>query len=447
MSISSLSDPVATATAAASGTYALYWTVSIGSCIDTDTVSITFHAIPDAAFAYAQSAYCHGDPTPSPWIAQSGGEFSATPAGIDLDAGSGSVNLSTSQPGTYTITHSIPGPCPASATQTITIAIDADASWSVPTTLCSNGGPIDLNALITGTPGGNWSGSGVAGGTFNPTGLNGAIPITYTATLGSCGAQLTQNVLVTPSVTADAGPDVSVCGLRATMSAVSSGNWTLPSGLSTADALTDPNATVSAQAYGSYMLTWSISAGACSDSDTVLVNFIEPVTGLWVNAGPDQTIAVIDQANLNGSASPGAYLTWWVLSGQGSIDSPTDSSTFIDGLAIGDNYIVLTATDGICSTISDTLLIHVDDLFIPEGYSPNGDGVNDHWEITGMAAYPGSELRVFNRWGQLVFESASYANEWDGRSRNGRNLPDDTYFYVLNLNGLRSYNGHVILKR
>ena len=93
------------------------------------------------------------------------------------------------------------------------------------------------------------------------------------------------------------------------------------------------------------------------------------------------------------------------------------------------------------------MLIHVNDLFIPQGFSPNGDGVNDRWEVTGIAAFPGNTLKVFNRWGQLVFESYGYENEWDGRAMFGRDLPDATYFYVLNLTSDRTYNGHVILKR
>ena len=85
--------------------------------------------------------------------------------------------------------------------------------------------------------------------------------------------------------------------------------------------------------------------------------------------------------------------------------------------------------------------------FIPQGFSPNGDGVNDRFEITGMGAYPQSTLEVFNRWGQKVYTSGSYANGWAGEGDTGAPLTDDTYFYILNLSGEKAYNGFVVIKR
>jgi gliding motility-associated-like protein len=108
---------------------------------------------------------------------------------------------------------------------------------------------------------------------------------------------------------------------------------------------------------------------------------------------------------------------------------------------------VLTALQNSCATVTDTVRITVKDLFIPEGFSPNGDGVNDIYEITGITAYPNSDLKIFNRWGQEVFGRTNYANDWNGNSNAGSALPADTYFYVLNLSSGRTYNGHVILRR
>ena len=80
------------------------------------------------------------------------------------------------------------------------------------------------------------------------------------------------------------------------------------------------------------------------------------------------------------------------------------------------------------------------DLIIPQGFSPNNDGVNDTFEILGLEDYPGSRLQVFNRWGHKVFEATDYANDWGGESQspltigNGL-LPKGTYFFVLDLDG------------
>ncbi|MBK7945249.1 MAG: gliding motility-associated C-terminal domain-containing protein [Flavobacteriales bacterium] len=444
------SDPQTTASSAQSGTFDMYWTVQTGNCIAVDTVAITFLESTDAAFAFAQSAYCHGDAPPSPWVAQSGGSFSAFPIGLVINASNGAINLNQSAPGQYTITYAFTGACPALETQVISIAANADASWTVPAQLCANSSPIDLNALLTGNTGGTWSGTGVSNGYFDPAAATGQTSITYSVALGSCSAQSAQIISVMPNVVANAGPDVVACGLNANMQAPQgspAGYWTVPSGIMPNGPANDPHASVSGSAFSTYAMIWTVSNGACTASDTAWLQLIDPSPGIWVNAGPDQQLAVIDHTLLEGSASLGTTLNWWVLSGAGSIDQPNDSTTAIHGLATGTNAIVLTAMLNQCASVSDTVIIQVDDLFIPEGYSPNGDGVNDTWAVRGIEAYPQNDLSIFNRWGQLVYQADSYSNGWDGRSRNGQQLPNDTYFYVLNLSGHRTYNGHVILKR
>lgn len=80
-------------------------------------------------------------------------------------------------------------------------------------------------------------------------------------------------------------------------------------------------------------------------------------------------------------------------------------------------------------------------LFIPNAVSPNGDGKNDRFLIVGLDKYPGSSLNVYNRWGNEVYHSDNYANDWDGHE-----LGDGTYYYILLLNtphGKTAYKGWV----
>lgn len=67
---------------------------------------------------------------------------------------------------------------------------------------------------------------------------------------------------------------------------------------------------------------------------------------------------------------------------------------------------------------------------IPNGFTPNGDGVNDTWEILGVEEYPDLKVLVVNRWGNPVFTSAGYQTPWDGRM-NGSPLPPATYYYII----------------
>ncbi|MFM1930899.1 MAG: hypothetical protein RL226_202, partial [Bacteroidota bacterium] len=61
---------------------------------------------------------------------------------------------------------------------------------------------------------------------------------------------------------------------------------------------------------------------------------------------------------------------------------------------------------------------------------PNGDGANDEWVIGGLEFFPSSSVQIFNRWGQLLFESKGYPNRWDG-TYNGNILPIADYYYVI----------------
>jgi gliding motility-associated-like protein/uncharacterized repeat protein (TIGR01451 family) len=77
--------------------------------------------------------------------------------------------------------------------------------------------------------------------------------------------------------------------------------------------------------------------------------------------------------------------------------------------------------------------------------SPNGDGKNDFFVIKGLDKYPPATLYVFNRWGDMVFQSKGYHNEWDGAG-----LSEGVYYYKLEVdegNGLKQHSGWVILKR
>ncbi|WP_029277763.1 tandem-95 repeat protein [Pedobacter borealis] len=89
--------------------------------------------------------------------------------------------------------------------------------------------------------------------------------------------------------------------------------------------------------------------------------------------------------------------------------------------------------------------------FIPGGFSPNGDGVNDKFVIENTEGKRIS-LEVFNRWGNRVYRSVDYKNDWDGRSNEGirvggDDLPEGTYFYIVILDGKDKYVGNITIKR
>ncbi|MGD0583691.1 MAG: gliding motility-associated C-terminal domain-containing protein [Bacteroidales bacterium] len=87
-------------------------------------------------------------------------------------------------------------------------------------------------------------------------------------------------------------------------------------------------------------------------------------------------------------------------------------------------------------------------LVIPNIFSPNGDNINDTWKIDKTELYPEMEIKIFNRWGELVWKSArGYPDPWNGRS-NGKLLPIDSYHYLIDLhNGSKPIIGNVTIVR
>lgn len=74
---------------------------------------------------------------------------------------------------------------------------------------------------------------------------------------------------------------------------------------------------------------------------------------------------------------------------------------------------------------------------VPNSFSPNGDGLNETWEIDGLVRFPDTHIFIYNRWGKLIYENKTgYASPWDG-SVNGTKVPFGTYYYVLDLRGSR----------
>ena len=103
--------------------------------------------------------------------------------------------------------------------------------------------------------------------------------------------------------------------------------------------------------------------------------------------------------------------------------------------------VTLTTTGG----CQDVVPFTVDHYFcsIPKGISPNNDGQNDNFDLTGMNV---KKLKIYNRYGLEVYSKNNYSNEWHGQSTHGDELPTGTYYYAIELND-RSQTGWVYINR
>ena len=115
--------------------------------------------------------------------------------------------------------------------------------------------------------------------------------------------------------------------------------------------------------------------------------------------------------------------------------------------------IIVTATDrsGLSGEgVVDVTLLRADEGIAPEkGFSPNGDTVNDFWLIRGIEAFPDNHVKIFNRWGHLVFEVSGYDNSshrWQGEVKGDRTTLENTYFFIITASALEPMTGYVIVK-
>jgi len=111
-----------------------------------------------------------------------------------------------------------------------------------------------------------------------------------------------------------------------------------------------------------------------------------------------------------------------------------------------DHYMVEVMDDHFCTT-RDTIILISDAescLDIPTAFTPNADGYNDKWEIAGMIYYPEATMKIFNRWGEMIYETKNYVeNPWDGTYR-GVKVPVDSYhFFISFTDGNREITGYV----
>jgi gliding motility-associated-like protein len=148
-------------------------------------------------------------------------------------------------------------------------------------------------------------------------------------------------------------------------------------------------------------------------------------------SGFDMGSVLLD--SIRGSVKP-----WQVSFNEGN-EFAYVPDTLFDGLDPGSYQIVVRDSIG-CQV--DTLIEVRNDpkLFIPTLFTPNQDGVNDRFEIRNLPA--GSALAVKNRWGEEVFKSDPYQNDWDAKD-----LPAGTYFWVLTIPGQDSRNGWIEVQR
>ncbi len=179
--------------------------------------------------------------------------------------------------------------------------------------------------------------------------------------------------------------------------------------------------------------TVEVSDNVCpnnKDVKTIEINVFEPVN---ISAGPDTCVVIGRTIKLN--AVGGVSYSWDntdVIIGASNIANPVVQP-------IVETVFSVTITDihG-CEFTDDVTVCVREDLFKAVSViTPNGDGKNDELYFGGLKDFPDNTLRIFNRWGNLIFEAEGYQSHGDMFTgyRNGERLPADTYYYILTFDG------------
>ena len=175
-----------------------------------------------------------------------------------------------------------------------------------------------------------------------------------------------------------------------------------------------------------------LNSGGCDS----LITTVNLTVAVKPNLGKDRTICSGDTTTL----SPGIFSTYkWQDGSTNPVYKVTDGGTYS-----------VTVTDNLGCMTSDTVVIkenYCTTIPIPNAFTPNGDGINDTWNIPQLQFFPMCTVTIFSRWGQLVFNSVGYPKAWDGTDH-GKPLPAGTYYYIISLqNNTESLSGFVTLLR
>jgi gliding motility-associated-like protein len=417
-------------------------------CIDTVFVTVTVVPYPEVLINPSSPAICDGE---SVQIAASGATTYVWSPAAGLNSTTGStVTASPTSTQTYSVTGTTMG-CSSDTMVTVTVNELPEITTSPANPIICPGESVELTAL--GGIGYIWS---------PPVGLNTVIGPTVTASpvvtqsytvtgTDALGCSNTAEVLVTVSdlPDADAGIDQQICAgsiaqLIGTSAVGIDYSWSPNTGLNNSNIqnpVASPNQTTT------YTLTVT-DANGCTNTDEVTVTVFSVIADF--TADPETGLAPLEITFTNNSSSNAQLFTWDYGDETTEITTAFVTQHFYE--SNGTYTVTLTVTDinGCSDTYSVNIVLQEPfSLFIPNIFTPNGDGTNDIFqpEVRGVTAF---EVDIFDRWGTIVHNYSGANGRWDG-TKNGIRCSDGVYFYVINLTTTerenQSHKGTITLLR
>jgi gliding motility-associated-like protein len=162
---------------------------------------------------------------------------------------------------------------------------------------------------------------------------------------------------------------------------------------------------------------------------------VEPDTAT-INEGDGQQLGIA----VYGSGVGDFQYTWTPTYGLRCTDCPDPVAA---PTSTTEYSVVVTSDSGCVATSSATITVNPQhEIYVPNAFSPNNDGINDYWEIFGYKkAWVFVKVEVFDRWGEKVFESTDVDFQWDGTYR-GTPVSIGVYVYSLTVTFIDGYSDH-----
>lgn len=184
--------------------------------------------------------------------------------------------------------------------------------------------------------------------------------------------------------------------------------------------------TLSVNQSGNYTVQASNNIG-CKSTSTVVS--VANVASPNIVIGSDKIVKATDSVQLTPTVSGGNLFTYnW--SPATYLSNSHIINPWVVKPQINMTYKLVVTNNNGCKDSSTIKVQVLKDLFIPNAFSPNGDGINETWDISGLNLYPTCVVEIFNRNGQIVHRSIGYSRPWDG-TKNGKPLPIGVYYYVI----------------
>jgi gliding motility-associated-like protein len=408
------------------------FTPNTGQCANTANVTVVVNPIPQISIN-ENPTICQGESTTlSTSVDINGGNYLWSP---DAQITS-SILINPTNTTTYSVTYEVNG-CqsqPASATATVNPS-------TAPT--FDSFGPFCEDAILVQVILPETSNNGITG-TWNPVMLStnnpGLNSYQFTPDPGQCASVYNMTVEVFSAPLIDAGNNVTICtGSSVQLNASGGAQYSWTNGIQNGQSFLPIQTQV-------YYVTGT-DANGCEAADSVIVTLV-PVPNAQFSSDANLGTAPLS-VNFTNTSSNATSFDWNFGDGNeiSTIDLSNVSNLFLNP---GSYTVWLVASNGLCSdSISDIIIVNAPGepiLTVPNVLTPNGDGSNDEWFIFTQNVTE-LDVIIINRWGNEVAKIDGVSGSWNGKTTNGDDVTDGTYFYKYQakaLNG-KEFSGHGFL--